>query len=667
MNLVSLAIVYFIFMGAGSWASASPYTSKILVSVGDLKENNNLQWKKDTCALTHFLANQVSENGIHITCRSFETSQFIDSSLGSLKLDHSYHLRIMRGRDGNIEVDITNWSRRHKTDFTTLGWRFKDEPSSKSKKEDAMAKALANFFFFVSYVDAFKVGLLVNGAAESESIYYDQQRGLFLEKISGLPISSDKAYSLYEEESDRKKNYLRTGIEIGVLLSAGMAIYYQNVASNMVDFDYSLKDGLQKKLNGEAILFDDNSKATNYGHVYAGVLYYQTAQSNGLSSLESFLTGFASSAAWELLEYREVFSINDQIMTPVGGYVLGEASYQISCALLKKGTKLSKVFGYGTNPGLAVNHAMDKYQTGNKYASQPDCKKTRWSEISLYLGLERGQKPYKPSPTQTYVVGMEAEVVNIADFNKPGKSSEFIKKTTKASASIEKMGGDGLGDLKVVAQVVAAAYHQKNLEVNPHGQLHGYEVIFGLGSGTTWTDHGANGDSPHEDFYGTVNVLGATAHADLFYKGFHIQAEFGFYGDFVMVKAWALNDLKERNGGNLDDQTGLLRKRGYYWGLGTSTLAAISIQRGNVVVGYKGQVSEASSINERYRYQNVDTNPAKFEDSYSSHRVFSSLKVTKNFSIQIAREVTPRGGSANGISSQNKSERRTMGTLVYLF
>lgn len=639
---------------------------KILVSVGDLKENDKPQWRRDTCASVHAIANQVSDTAVDVTCRSFDTLNFVDSYLAQAKQDNAYHIRITRGYNGDVFVDLINWSRVHETDFTTLGWKFNDNTQNKMKKEEAMARFIANFFLYASNEEAFKAGLLVNGAAESTSIEYDQEHGKFKDKTTKADLSVYQAYSQFEAESPRKKNYLRTGIQLGVMFSAAMGVYYKNLVYNRQDFDYGFRDGLRKKATGEAILFDDNDKFANYGHVYAGVLYYQTARANGFNSLESFLVGFASSATWEVLEYHEVFSINDQILTPIGGYVMGEASYQISCALIQKGV-VGKAVGYTINPMLAINHGIDKYKSGDKYASQPDCKKERWSNVSMYLGLEKGQKPYKTSSDKTYVVGLNAEVVKIDDYNKPGQASQLIYDTAMVKALVEKSGGDGAGDLKVLAQVVAAAYNNKNITMDPQGQLRGYDVILGIGTASTWNDRGGDKKSGHEDFYGTINILGATARANVFYKGYNIQAEFGFYGDFAMVKAWALNDFKAAHGGELNDQFGVIRKRGYYWGLGTTTLAALSVEKGRIKVGYEAQFSSASDIKSRHRLQEEATNPADFKDSFVSQKVYVTFRITKNLSFQLAHEINVREGSANGIAAKKGVEKRTMGNLVYLF
>lgn len=667
MKFSFITALTFLCLSLSATAQAYIPAKKILVSVGDLKENSYGLWKKEICVMVHAIANQVSDSAVDVTCRSFDTSSFVDPYLKTAQGQFAYHLRIMRTFNDEVKVDVTNWSRRHQTDFINLGWNFRENRLEKNKKQEAMAKSLANFFFYASNEEAFKAGLLVNGVHESSRVEYDQKKGVFRDKMMREELTVNQAYSLYEGESERKKNYLRTGVELGVLLSAGMAVYYKNLVYNKQDFDYGFKDGLRKKFNGEAILYDDNDKFANYGHVYAGVLYYQVARANGFNSLESFLVGFASSAAWEFMEYHEVFSLNDQILTPIGGYVIGEASYQISCALLQKGGKMAKTVGYTINPGLAMNHLIDKHTRGDKYASQPDCKKPRWSEISMFIGLEHGQKAYEGSKDSTYVLGLEADVVNIEDYQKPGTSSKLVYDTALAKAILEKSGGDGIGDIKVIAQVVMAAYHEKKLDLDPQGQLRGYDLILGVGSASTWRDRGGERKSNTEDFYGTINILGATARANIYYKGYNVQAEFGFYGDFAMVKAWALNDFKASNGGQLNDQYNVVRKRGYYWGLGTTTLAALSVEKGSVKAGYEAQVSSAHDVKNRHRNGADATNPADFRDSLVAHKVYIRFKITKNLSFQLAHEIVQREGSANGIKTAKGIDQRTTGTLVYLF
>lgn len=648
-------------------AEAAPAEQKrVLISVGDFVDNQSKAWKKDICQKVHTLSNQILDHGARVVCREFSTDNFLDPEIGSLNQQYDYHLRITRSKDESLILDISNWNRKHNSDFTTLGWNLKNSEKSKVKQEDAFAKIIGNIFLYANNELAYKAGLLVHGAKESDEIEFDESKGIFRDKKTNTVLSINKAMSIYENESPRKRNYLRTGIEIGIQLSAAMAIYYKNLVFNQVDFDYSLKSGLKGKLvTGEAIKFDDNDKFSNYGHIYAGVMYYQTARSNGFTSLESALITFASSAAWEFLEYHEIFSINDQILTPIGGYVIGEATYQIACALVTKNSIAAKTLGYAINPNLAINHALDAGFKKDRFAAQPDCKKPRWSDISVHIGLDKGQKAYEPGKNKDYTLGMSAEVINIEDYNKEGRAGKVVLDTSMVKMIVENNGNQGLMDLKVVAQVVMAAYHQKNLQKDESGSLRGYEVVLGLGSASTWIDRGGEEGSKTEDFYGTINILGTTAHANIHFNGFNIRADLGVYGDFAMVKGYAVESIRDSRSGNKEGESSILTRKNYYWGVGASTLMAITASKGRFEVGYVGQHSTARSINERNRVE--ATNGDVFRDSIHMNKIFINYKLTKSLKLQLAREYNVRKGSANREFHTEGVETRTTGTLIYKF
>jgi hypothetical protein len=301
----------------------------------------------------------------------------------------------------------------------------------------------------------------------------------------------------------------------------------------------------------------------------------------------------------------------------------------------------------------------------NRFLSQADCKKPRWADISVYVGLEKGQKAYEPSENKDQLIGMNAIVINIDNYNKEGKEGKVVLDTSMAKMLIESNGNQGIQDLKVIAQVVMAAYHQKNMSRDEKGSLRGYDVILGIGSASTWYDRGDIENSKDEDFYGTINILGATAHANINYNGFNIRADIGIYGDFAMIKSYSLNSFKDSRGGDLSDQAGVVSKRGYYWGVGASAIAAISISKGRFEVGYEGQHSTARSINDRHRIE--ATSNDVYRDSFHHNKLYISFILTKNLKLQLSREYNIRTGSVNRDQKEKGKEKRLVGVLVYKF
>ncbi len=78
-------------------------------------------------------------------------------------------------------------------------------------------------------------------------------------------------------------------------------------------------------------------------HPYAGGAYYMSARSQGFNVLGSFAyCAFISTVFWEYgIEcFNEVPSIQDLIITPVGGMVLGEAFYLAKRRIVSEGYRL---------------------------------------------------------------------------------------------------------------------------------------------------------------------------------------------------------------------------------------------------------------------------------------------------------------------------------------
>lgn len=90
----------------------------------------------------------------------------------------------------------------------------------------------------------------------------------------------------------------------------------------------------------EPPVWDEDHWEINYlGHPYAGSLYYNTIRSQGASVFSSFLFSAFISTGWEYL-YEGVAerpSIQDLIVTPVVGAILGETIHQTTLAMRKNG------------------------------------------------------------------------------------------------------------------------------------------------------------------------------------------------------------------------------------------------------------------------------------------------------------------------------------------
>ena len=87
---------------------------------------------------------------------------------------------------------------------------------------------------------------------------------------------------------------------------------------------------------------DDNFYLNNIGHTYQGSAYFNAARSKGLSFWQSVPYTFLGALAWEITCEKEQPSINDMIVTPVSGVLMGEISHRLVPAIVderERGTK----------------------------------------------------------------------------------------------------------------------------------------------------------------------------------------------------------------------------------------------------------------------------------------------------------------------------------------
>ena len=152
--------------------------------------------------------------------------------------------------------------------------------------------------------------------------------------ISGGPSDSVVAAvaSSAEPSEDGRFNHKRAGLQIGAAMGVGAIWYQSQIELNKLDFDFdrTFSDQWRRLSTTSGYRFDDNNTTLNVGHAFMGSIYHQFARANGGSMAEALLFDFVTSSTWELtVEHREVVSINDTIVTSLGGVALGEGLFQM--------------------------------------------------------------------------------------------------------------------------------------------------------------------------------------------------------------------------------------------------------------------------------------------------------------------------------------------------
>jgi hypothetical protein len=132
------------------------------------------------------------------------------------------------------------------------------------------------------------------------------------------------------------KSYLIPAVEIIVfdtLLNLFDRLYFGGD-----DFDVTFSS-IKRNIERGFATDSDSFTVNQLGHPYQGSMYHGFARASGLNFWEGFLYAFAGSAFWEIAGETTRPSTNDQIHTPIGGSLLGEALFRMANLWLEQGPK----------------------------------------------------------------------------------------------------------------------------------------------------------------------------------------------------------------------------------------------------------------------------------------------------------------------------------------
>lgn len=214
--LIALTFSMLLF-GAGLAQAAEPV--RVLVSVGELSPNKDLQWRKDICAEVHHIGNQRMASGVQVSCRQ-DSIHVIDTYLQQLKGDNEYHIRILRGFKGSYRLSVSNWNRKYESDFSILGWDIGREPHMRERGPEGLRVVLGNFFSYLENETALKTEWLLNARTLSNSITYDFKNLTFKSVKDRKRITISTALRLFELENPENVDYLRSRQEMALAYAA---------------------------------------------------------------------------------------------------------------------------------------------------------------------------------------------------------------------------------------------------------------------------------------------------------------------------------------------------------------------------------------------------------------------------------------------------------------
>jgi hypothetical protein len=179
------------------------------------------------------------------------------------------------------------------------------------------------------------------------------------------PAASDVLRGVRNWDSPYPKKFLRGVIIVtGTEIASGIFLaLLPREFSKWDDTAYQRGSANLKRAWTEPPVWDGDNVFNNYmGHPYAGAFYYNMMRSQGGTVWQSVGYTVFQSALWEYVveAVAEQPSIQDLIVTPVAGSLLGELFHQLSLEILKKGNLNfgQKVLVFFLNPSWVINNGF---------------------------------------------------------------------------------------------------------------------------------------------------------------------------------------------------------------------------------------------------------------------------------------------------------------------
>jgi len=160
--------------------------------------------------------------------------------------------------------------------------------------------------------------------------------------------------------SDYGKQWLKGTkllVGVGVGMMGTLMILPRSVTRWQDSFVEDAMYNLNESFTSPPIWDEDHWEINYVGHPYAGSIYYNTLRCQGATVPQSVVFSTFISTAWEYL-YEGVAerpSIQDLVVTPVAGSILGELTHQATVKMKRNGTNIfEKTFITIMNPVHAV-------------------------------------------------------------------------------------------------------------------------------------------------------------------------------------------------------------------------------------------------------------------------------------------------------------------------
>jgi len=566
------------------------------------------------------------------------------------KAAHSFKLSLP-ARQRQATLALTESSLAQSLPLEGIQWTYADQVfQSDAGARIAIQRSLNHFFEFEGRAPFFKELILSRGSLDSKSVRLDAQ-GEYRDMRSDRILTTDAAFELYLRESRRNRSTAKALIQIAAVLGSGAIWYYWDKEFNSQDWEFTLDSrGLRKKIH-EGIRMDTNVLFTNSPlHPLAGSFYFAFSRGNGFNALESLLFSFAGSTIWELVvEYREVFSINDMILTPLAGAAIGEVFHQLRLLVERsRGNAFHKFLLAIFGGPSAIDHWWSRRAAPRaKSFDALGFPAEVFRESSVFLGggsykrLQSGALPDVGGGVLD--LRLLHEAVTLPGYAREGRADRWHWDTVATRVLLDAgVSSEGLESVQAYIHAAWAGYHHQRLRGGEGAPLSGYSFL--ISPSTSYTHEARRLADGSWDQIGAVNVLGTSMELLCFTGGLKVRLRLEVSGDFAAVHSLAVETYRKQ--ADVREFTkSVLEFEDYYYAFGVTARAGVRAEWDVIEFGVQHASSLYSSIEGLDRYQSRVQDDFPLEDEAHLTRAWLSARLPdERFRILIWLENRMRTG-----------------------
>ena len=644
-------------------------SEKMFLSVGtelpDLSTQQISELNREACQLLQKKILHARGYSADATCASLNLANK-DETVEQARAsgNFKYHIQLIQKSKNKLKLSVSDWTV-DKTGVERKDFTWNLESPLQTEREQALLKLLRSFFFYELNKEAIKDHHMRKVIPESKRLRLDEQ-GNYVDRTFNRVVPIEEAVRIFVDESATQKHYLRAALEVTALLGVADGVYWMGQAEMAKDWHYQLTTVDQKKkiLETDGIRFDDNTVLMNFGHALAGYTYATACRGNGLTSLESFLCAFVASSLWEVVaEYHEVISINDMVVTPWGGWIISETLFQMGRPFNRgANTLLNKTLGWIFGTSQRLNNWIDKMRPQAERLDEDGYPADTWHEFELVTGAMLDST--RGGGTQAGgTLGVDMQIFNLEDYGKAGQTRKLFTDTAFADFVLKtSIGAKGLSEVYALTKMALGGYYKQDVKLDEKERLNGYSFFIGPANEVEFKTR--SGDGSPGDMQVVVGVIGSTLKLDMYVRGVRIRMNIDVYGDFSLMRSYALDDYIAENGDK--GIKSVQAMRGYAYGVGATPEIGTSVAYKNLEMSAKFKQHYMESLDSRdQKWEEIDRDTHASE-RYSELAGSLSYSITPKLKLRYTYEYAKRKGSMDRYTKRTTSQTHKT-ELVYLF